>query len=177
MRLFYSFLAVIFFSVSTPSYVTAQKLKTPRAPKSPNSMQIEAPKPMDPPAPPKYEDEIFKVVEEMPRFPGCEEMEGTNSEIKSCAQIKLVDYISSNLEYPVDARKAGIEGNVIIQYIVTSTGEIDELKLLRDIGGGCGEAGIAVFEKMQADGIIWIPGKQRGKAVNVQLTLPIKFAL
>jgi protein TonB len=160
--------------------LSAQTLKTPKAPKAPKPPQVEVPAPPEPPAPPappSFEEETFKVVEEMPRFPGCEDMDGTKAEIKACANEKLMEYISSNLKYPEEARKDGIEGTILIQYAVTSKGEVDQVTLMRDIGGGCGEAGMAVFKKMQEEGILWIPGKQRGKPVNVQLTLPVKFSL
>jgi|GEM_PF-2374552 len=118
-----------------------------------------------------YTDQTFKVVEKMPRFPGC--LEGDESEKSKCAQRKMLEYIYSNLEYPMEARKKGIEGTIIIRYIIDKTGAILNPEIVRDIGGGAGEAGLAVVKSMPN----WEPGMQRGLPVKVQFNLPIKFKL
>lgn len=118
-------------------------------------------------------DPIFKVVEEMPRFPGCEDMEGTREERRKCAQEKMLNFIYSNLNYPADAKNQGIEGMVVIQFVVEKNGTIADVKKARDIGAGCGVESQRVVNSMPN----WIPGKQRGKAVRVQYMLPVKFKL
>lgn len=118
--------------------------------------------------------EVFKVVEEMPRFPGCEEISDERARQK-CAQKKLLEYIFQHLKYPADARANNIEGRVIVAFIVDENGKVNEAKILEGLGHGCDEAVLAVFDKMQSDDITWIPGKQRGRAVSVQMTLPVKF--
>ncbi len=144
--------------------------------------------------------EVFKVVDEMPRFPGCELTEGTISEKQECAQHAMLQYIYQNLKYPAQARDNKIQGTVVIQFIVDTDGSIDEAKIVRDIGGGCGEAALAVVQNMNSlnaqdtvitfndityeetvkvvsNNIKWRPGYQRGEAVKVLYTLPVKYKL
>ena len=124
----------------------------------------------------KEDNEIFKVVEEMPRFPGCEEKGLSNDALKECSNNKLSLFIGKNLKYPKDARESSIQGKAIIQFVVNKQGKLEELKLLRDPGSGCGDAAMEVIKKMK-DEITWIPGKQRGQKVKVQFTLQITFKL
>ncbi len=121
-----------------------------------------------------FTDEVFKVVEEMPRFPGCEEEEGSSPRAqKACADKRMLEYVYRNIRYPEDARNAGIEGTVIVQFIVDKKGSIRSPKVLREIGGGCGDEVVRLIENMPD----WIPGRQRGRAVNVQFNLPVKFQI
>lgn len=129
------------------------------------------------PTPLPKEKEIFKVVEDMPRFPGCEDIDGGKDAIRGCAEIKLIDYIYSNLEYPLSAKENGIEGKCYIQFIVSENGDVENVKIVRDIGYGCGEAAKAVVEAMNELPQKWISGKQRGRPVEVLFTLPIEFNL
>ena len=121
----------------------------------------------------KYENEVYKVVEDMPRFPGCEDKDMDKNEKSKCSKQLMLEFIYKNLKYPKAAKAGNIEGQVIVQYEVASSGEIQNARVLRDIGGNCGEEALRVVKKMPT----WIPGKQRGRAVNVQYTLPIKFSL
>ena len=126
-----------------------------------------------PPPPTSDEAEVFKVVEVMPMFPGCEDMEGSNGEKKRCADDKMLQFIYKNLKYPAEAKAKGVQGTVIVQYVVGKTGELKDIKILRDIGFNCGEAALDVVRQMPK----WNPGKQRGKVVDVQFTLPVRFKL
>jgi protein TonB len=105
------------------------------------------------------EEEIFTIVEKMPEFPGGIEA--------------LFSYLGKNIEYPDLAKDAKIEGKVYITFVVNSNGGIDNVMVLRGIGGGCDEEAVRVVKSMPT----WIPGKQRGKAVKVQYNLPINFIL
>ncbi len=127
--------------------------------------------------PKKFNDELFKVVEEMPRFPGCEEESGGKKEKDDCGREKLLEYIGMNLKYPSEAREKGTEGMVVIQFVVEKNGTVGDIKILREIGDGCGEAGKKVVESMNQMDNRWNPGKQRGQLVRVVYTLPIKFKL
>ena len=115
--------------------------------------------------------DVFKVVEQMPQFPGCEEVEGEMQ--KKCAQKKMLEFIYKNIRYPKTAMEANIEGTVVVRFIVDKSGAIRDATILREIGGGCGEEAKKTIEAMPT----WIPGKQKGKAVNVYYNLPIKFRL
>jgi protein TonB len=140
-------------------------------------VEDEAPPPPPPPPPPPAEEEIFKVVEQMPRFPGCENSGGSNEEKAKCAEGELLQYIYKNLKYPAIARENGVEGTCVIQFVVDKDGSVQNVKLARDIGAGCGEAAKKVVENMNNMSEKWTPGKQRGRAVKVYYTLPIRFKL
>ena len=111
--------------------------------------------------------DLFKVVEEMPRFPGCEDNN------KNCADKKMLEFIYQNLRYPALARENGVEGTVVVTFIVEADGRIKEPKIVREIGGGCGDEVLRVVNLMPT----WIPGKQKGEAVRVQFNLPVRFKL
>lgn len=112
-------------------------------------------------------------VEEMPRFPGCEARGLSKKERDECAEKQLLEFIYSNIRYPEMARSNGFVGTVYVRFIVEKDGSITNATLLRDIGGGCGEESLRVVNKMPN----WLPGKQRGRAVRVQFSLPVKFSL
>ncbi|MBK8347599.1 MAG: energy transducer TonB [Saprospiraceae bacterium] len=140
-------------------------------------VEKKAPPPPPPPPPPApVEEEIFKVVEQMPRFPGCED-KGTDKEKEDCAKGKMLEYIYKNLKYPAIARENGVEGQVVLQFVVDKDGSITDAKIVRDIGAGCGTAAETVVNGMNNMGQKWIPGKQRGRPVRVLYTLPVKFKL
>ncbi len=105
------------------------------------------------------EAQIFTVVESMPSFPG-----GDKARIR---------FLNENIAYPTMARESGIQGRVYVTFVVERNGLVTDVKILRGIGGGCDEEAIRVVKAMPR----WIPGKQRGKPVRVQFTLPIKFTL
>ena len=104
-------------------------------------------------------DEIFDVVENAPMFPGG--MEAWNS------------YLFKNLKYPTQARRMGIEGTVYVVFVVNTDGTVQDVELLRGIGGGCDEEALRVVKGAPK----WSPGKQRGRPVRVRMRLPIKFKL
>jgi len=132
-----------------------------------------------PPPPPKEPErrEIFKVVEEMPRFPGCEDLNASIEEKKACADKKMLEFIYSHVEYPEIAKENGIEGTVVVQFVVDKDGSVSEIQIARDIGGKCGEEAKRLISLMNEMPEKWIPGRQRGRAVPVMFTLPIKFKL
>ncbi|MFK8104654.1 MAG: TonB family protein [Saprospiraceae bacterium] len=123
------------------------------------------------------EDEvIFKVVEEMPKFPGCEAIEGDQAK-QDCANKKMLEFIYANVKYPEEALKKGVEGVNVVRFIVDETGNITEPTVVRDIGSGTGEEVIRIVKLMQALPEKWTPGRQKGKAVKVYFNLPVKFKL
>jgi TonB family protein len=115
--------------------------------------------------------ELFEVVEEMPYFAGCEDLPKT--ERKACGDKKMLEFIYQNLRYPAQARENGVEGIVVVSFIVEKNGKITEPKIVREIGGGCGDEVLRVVNLMPA----WIPGKQNGEVVRVQFNLPVRFKL
>ena len=136
-------------------------------------------KPVSAPAPPPPSSAlstptgVFKVVEEMPRFPGCEDASLQIVERKNCADRKMLEFIYHNLRYPALARENGIEGTVVISYIVDTDGSLKDIKAVRGIGGGCEEEVVRIVNLMPR----WIPGRQKGEDVAVQFNLPVRFKL
>ena len=90
------------------------------------------------------EQEIFKIVEEMPSFPG--------------GEAKLMEYVAKNVKYPQIARETGIQGRVFVNFVVEPDGSVSNVTVLRGIGGGCDEEAMRVVKNMPK----WKPGKQRG---------------
>ncbi len=145
-----------------------------RAPE-PTEQKLTPPPPPPPPPPPK-EEEIFVIAEDMPRFPGCEDM-ASKKEKEECAKQKLLEFIYANIQYPAIARENGVEGTTVVSFVVEKDGRVKEAKIVREIGGGCGEEALRVVEQMNNAGKRWTPGKQRGKPVRVMFNLPVKFKL
>lgn len=120
----------------------------------------ELPPPPPPPAPtpqPRQEEpepEIFVVVEQQPELIG-----GLES-------------IQSKITYPEIAKRAGVEGRVIVQFVVDEQGNVRDPQVVRGIGAGCDEEALKAVRQAK-----FKPGKQRGKAVKVQMTLPVTFRL
>lgn len=85
----------------------------------------------------------------------------------------LAEYMSRNLRYPDRARDAGIEGRVVVEFVVNEDGSISNVRMLRGIGGGCDEEALRVIHAMPN----WKPGIQSGKPVKVYYTLPVKYSL
>ncbi|MDZ7690247.1 MAG: energy transducer TonB [Balneolaceae bacterium] len=113
--------------------------------------------PLDMPPPPAEEEEkedFFVVVEQMPELIGG------------------MAALQKNIRYPEMARKAGIEGRVIVQFIVNENGEVEDPRVIRGIGGGCDEEALRAVQTVK-----FKPGRQRGQPVRVQYSLPVIFRL
>ena len=108
---------------------------------------------------PAEEDVVFEVVEQMPSFAG-----GMGG---------LMRYLSKNIKYPVAAQKAGAQGQVIVQVIIDSNGNVTNPKITKSVDPSLDAEAIRVTSNMPK----WQPGMQRGKAVNVKYTFPIDFKL
>ena len=100
-------------------------------------------------------EKIYTVVEEMPRFPGCEVGIMTTEERYECAEKSMLNFIYSTIVYPDSARAHGTEGRVVLQFVVTKNGRVADPTILKDIGDGCGEEALRVLKLMQENNIIW----------------------
>ncbi|MDR0971153.1 MAG: TonB family protein [Bacteroidales bacterium] len=105
------------------------------------------------------EPKFFVVVEQDAEFPG--------------GYGKALEYLKKTIKYPQQARETGTKGRVILQFIVELDGSLTDIKILRDIGGGCGAEAIRAVKLMPK----WNPAKQRGKTVRQQFQLPVDFNL
>ncbi len=135
-----------------------------------------APPPPPPPMPEPEVEEIFQVVEEMPRFKGCEH-ESDKEKRKICADQKMLEFVYSNIQYPSLARENGIAGTVVLRFYVDTDGSVRDISVVKEVGGGCGAEGLRIVNLMNEGGVRWIPGKQRGRKVKVWFNLPIRFKL
>ena len=110
------------------------------------------------PEPPKEEEnKVFDVVEEQPSFPG--------------GQGALMQWLRDNIKYPVIAAENGIEGRVIVQFVVSKTGSISGVTVVRGVDPSLDKEAVRVVSSMPN----WTPGKQNGTTVNVRYTLPVTF--
>ncbi|MEL6659603.1 MAG: energy transducer TonB, partial [Bacteroidota bacterium] len=121
---------------------------------------------------PESTDEIFKVVESMPRFP-CPRCDGGTGD-ESKRQLAYLSYIYKNLQYEQAEENQGI---AVITFIIERNGRVAEPRIVRPINEHCGQAALAVAEKMIADGITWTPGKSEGVPMRVRYNMPVKFKL
>ena len=112
------------------------------------------------PEPPKVEEtKVFDVVEEMPQFPG--------------GQAALLEYLSKNIKYPVVAEENGIQGKVIVTFVVERDGSISDVKVVKSVDPSLDKEASRVVKSMPK----WQPGKQNGSAVRVKYTVPVQFRL
>ena len=120
---------------------------------------------------------IYPVAEYMPMVSNCAAWDTTYQAQRQCSQDVLLKFIYANVQYPDTARMQGVEGTVVINFVVNPDSTISDAKILRDIGGGCGEAALSVINALNPLGLKWAPGKQKGIPVKVQMNIPIKFKI
>ncbi len=101
----------------------------------------------------------FASVEKLPSFPGGEEA--------------FANYLAKSIRYPKEAKNNKFTGRVIVSFIVEKDGKLTNIKVLRDIGGGCGPEAVRVLSESPA----WNPGLQNGNPVRVSFTMPVNFSL
>lgn len=114
------------------------------------------------PEPPKQEVEqnkVFDVVEQQPSYPG-----GMGA---------LNQWLASNIKYPAMAAENGIEGRVVVQFVVERDGSVSGVHVVRGVDPSLDKEATRVVSQMPK----WIPGKQNGSAVRVKYTVPVTFRL
>ncbi len=126
----------------------------PSSPQSPSMMAPPAPTFED-----TGEDEIFAFVEEDPSFPG--------------GNAALMTWLAKNLKYPSAAQETGIQGRILVSFIVNRDGSIVEPRVTRSVDPSLDKEALRVVSSMPR----WKPGKQHGKPVRVKFTLPVTFRL
>ena len=105
------------------------------------------------------ENPVFQVVEEMPEFPG--------------GMGECLKFLGKNIKYPVESQQAGVQGKVIVQFVVEKDGSISNPKVVRSIDPDLDGEAIRVISIMPK----WKPGMQRGQSVRVKYTVPVTFRL
>lgn len=104
-------------------------------------------------------EEVYRAVEQMPVFPG--------------GEAALMKWVNNNIQYPPEAKKYSVEGRVVVQFVVTKTGTIGEVKVVRSLDPDLDKEAVRVCKTLPQ----FRPGRFKGKAVNVWYTLPIQFKL
>ena len=120
---------------------------------------------------------IYLIAEQSPRFPACERLDTTLLVKQQCAQQTLMAFVYRNVNYPIEARQNGDQGQVVVSFVVEKDGSLSNLAVLKDIGGGCGQAVLDVVDVMNQASIRWVPGVNKGDTVRTKFTLPVKFEL
>ncbi|HEY5591817.1 MAG TPA: energy transducer TonB, partial [Paludibacter sp.] len=105
------------------------------------------------------DEKTFTIVEQMPQYPG-----GISA---------LMNYLTKNIKYPVDAQKNKEQGKVYVRFIVNAQGKVEKSEVIRSVSSSLDQEALRVVNAMPE----WIPGKQNGKNVSVYYTLPINFAV
>lgn len=125
------------------------------------------------------EDEPMGFAEVMPRFPGCEDMEGTDQEKQICADRRLMQYLNEKTIYPETMLKTGIEGKVYVKFVVSKEGTLEDIHAIRypENGEFLRDEALRVVEAMNELSEPWTAGEQDNKKVEVYYTVPIRFSL
>lgn len=105
------------------------------------------------------EEKAFKVVDVMPSFPG--------------GDTALFGYLNRHIDYPVEAKENGIQGKVLLRFIVDEQGSVGDITIVRSAGPLLDRAAYNAIKDIPA----WVPGKQGDKAVKVYYVIPINFRL
>ena len=105
------------------------------------------------------EDKIFTFVEQQPTFPG--------------GDAEFSKFIRKNLKYPPAAQRNGLEGIVVLQFVVNKEGEISDVTVVKKLGGGTDEEAARVAKLLPK----YVPARQNGRPVSFRYTLPIRFSL
>ena len=111
------------------------------------------------PEPKPEVEKVFDVVEQMPSFPG-----GPSA---------LMEWLSNNVKYPVVAQENGVQGRVVVSFVVERDGSITDVKVVRGVDPSLDKEASRVVKAMPR----WIPGKQNGSAVRVKYNVPVAFRL
>jgi protein TonB len=119
------------------------------------------------------EEEFLLIAETMPYYGDCNEKDLAREEKKYCSDRAFMTYLRENIKYPQIASRNGIEGTVILNVFLNERGEIENVDILRNVAGGCGEEALRVVKSMQK----WSPARQRGRAVKILMRLPVRFEL
>ena len=102
---------------------------------------------------------VFTVVEQMPSFPG--------------GDAALMSYLANNIHYPTVAAENGVQGRVVVGFVVERDGSITDVRILRGVDPSLDREAMRVVKSMPR----WTPGKQNGSAVRVKYQVPIAFRL
>ncbi|MEO1517962.1 MAG: energy transducer TonB [Bacteroidota bacterium] len=121
--------------------------------------------------------EVYKITDEPAYFPACVELPGGKSEKLECTNKQVLAFMYKYLQYPLQALKDSLEGQVVVRFVVEKDGKISNPDVLRDIGGGCGEEVVRVINGLNSLPKPWVAAKVKGEAVRSYFTVPVRFKL
>lgn len=112
-------------------------------------------------APRQVEEKTYEMfdIQKPPSFPG--------------GDGELLKYLAQNIKYPPLARENNIQGSVVLTFVVGKKGDVSDVQIVKDIGGGCGKEAVRVVQSMPK----WSAGEANGNPVKVRFTLPVRFKL
>ncbi len=120
-------------------------------------------------------DTVYTEVDQMPMFNGCERVKKPEDR-QECARQRMYEFIYRAVRYPLAARKAGVEGNVMIRFIVERDGLVTHVELVESVFDALDEETLRVVWLMKND-IKWHPGLLNGGPVRVNYYLPVRYRL
>lgn len=118
------------------------------------------------------DEKILPVAQEMPTLPECGQVSG-HIERRKCLDDRIATFLAQNLQYPEAAHTAGVDGSVIVRFVVDEKGKTSEYAVDEDPGYGLGEEAMRVVKKLGK----WLPGRNMGEAVKVRMSVPVRFVL
>ncbi|MCK5825292.1 MAG: TonB family protein [Ichthyobacteriaceae bacterium] len=120
------------------------------------------------------EEEVFnfQVVESKPIYPGCEKKK-TKQEQSTCFSRSIMKHVKKNFKYPEIAKEMGVQGRVIVSFVIWKDGSIKDVKVLRGVDKNLDKEAVRIVSKIPS----MKPAQQRGKSVPVSFMLPITFRL
>ncbi|MBB4079330.1 protein TonB [Lewinella aquimaris] len=157
-------------AVSLDDFVAMPPPPSLQTPKS-----VPPPPPLPPPAPPEDAAPVL-FAERMPVFgEACQKL--TGEERKVCSDRELLTFVQQNVSYPPIARENGIQGVVVVRFVVERDGTVSSIESIRELGGGCTAAATRAVDEINRAGKKFSPGIQGGRTVRVAFNLPVKFKL
>ena len=104
-------------------------------------------------------DKVYQVVEKMPEFPGGKQ--------------RLLNWVMKNIQYPAEARRKGVQGRVVITFVINKNGKAVEPVIVQSVDPLLDKEAIRLVNSMPK----WEPGEEKGEPVRVKFTMPINFRL
>lgn len=136
-------------------------------------------KPPPPPPIPVHlesaQDKVYRIVDQMPRFPGCEDLTGTDKEKDNCADQKMKKFLQSHLKYPEEAKTKNITGIVKASFVVDKAGNVIDERIIEGLTEECNKEVLRVLRLMKSMGLRFSMRSSRSRAVKVLKEVELEF--
>lgn len=117
-------------------------------------------------------DSLIQSVDQMPSWVQCSSEDEKYARYK-CSEAKLYTFLSENIIYPPSARKQKLQGMVVVSFVIENDGSTSSFKIIKDIGGVCGDEVIRILKKLPK----LTPAIKNGVPVRIEYVLPVNFTL